>query len=276
MQPWQQEYGCPMPRPRSFSLGSRPTGTDLMEVSTKRVFNTNPIILPVDSNHNYCYNSTTSSKSRSKRNKCRWAMIIILLAASSLTILGWWKLRGPATVVDQGPANENSPPTPLAAGQQQYQQHHQQQPNSYQQQSPYHPLPPPPAALVPPGSQQQQYYGQQPAWQSPPPQQQPYQQHAPLQPDAAHYNNYHQQPYNPHYGQSQQQYQASHYGQQQYQHGHVQQQQQHQANNHYKPVLFVKNSSLTASLNVLTNLICLNSRKWPIITKESQFPGSLG
>ena len=222
IQPWQHEFGCPVPRPRSFSLGSRPTGPELIQVSAKRMFDASPIILPVDSNQNYYYgsnNRTSNYNDSSKRHsrKCGWAIVFILLLASSLTILGWWKLRrSPSTVVDIKMEKD------YPAESQPLQQHYQQQPPPppvpQQQQSAYHPLPPPPAALVPPGTQQQYYaMPQHPTgWQQP---QQHYQHAPPVSMEAQRnyqpqqYQQQQQQYNNPQYSYSQLN-QQPHYGQQ--------------------------------------------------------------
>ncbi|XP_046640885.1 involucrin-like isoform X2 [Daphnia pulicaria] len=219
MQPWQHEFGCPVPRPRSFSLGSRPTGQELLQVSTKRMYDTSPqIILPVDSNQNYCYSSnnnrTSDFKSKRHSRKCGWALVFILLLASGLSVLAWWKLRR-SIVLDQ---EKDYPPVPA-------QQHYQPPPpppvpqQQQQQQSAYHPLPPPPAALVPPGTQQQYYMPQQPTgWQQPQQQQQQqHYQHVPPVPVEAQRNyqpqQYQQQQYNNPQHSYPQQYQQPHYGQ---------------------------------------------------------------
>ncbi|XP_045031962.1 G-box-binding factor [Daphnia magna] len=232
MQPWQHEFGCPVPRPRSFSLGSRPTGTDLMQVSSKQIFNTSPVILPVDSNQNYC----SSSKPKNHSRKCGWLLVFLLLLITSLVILGWWKLRqSPSASIDSDAQTDQVLMSSMT------QQQHQNQPPlppPPPQESVYHPLPPPPAPLIPPGSQQQYYAQQQPptGWQQlSPQQQQQYYQHVPPAPLDGHRNyqqqQQYQQPYaNPQYGYPQQ-YQQPHYGQQQqvnpHQH-HVQQHVSHQ------------------------------------------------
>ncbi|EFX76395.1 hypothetical protein DAPPUDRAFT_322251 [Daphnia pulex] len=216
MQPWQHEFGCPVPRPRSFSLGSRPTGQELLQVSTKRMYDTSPqIILPVDSNQNYCYsnnnNRTSDFKSKRHSRKCGWALVFILLLASGLSVLAWWKLRR-SIVLDQ---EKNYPSVPA---QQHYQPPPPPVPQQQQQQSAYHPLPPPPAALIPPGTQQQYYMPQQPTgWQQP--QQQQHYQHVPPVPVEAQRNyqpqqyQQQQQQYNNPQHSYPQQYQQPHYGQ---------------------------------------------------------------
>ena len=227
MQPWQRELGCPTPRPRSFSLGSRPvlsTTSDLFEVASRGPHNPAPTILPLDSNHNY-FNKKQRHGNGSSRCNFRSVLIVLIVAFVLISALGWWRLRH---------GSPSPPPEPQIAVPAEI------DPPQQPQHSSYHMLPPPPPALVPPNWQQQP--------QQPPPispqyhhhqQQQSQQQHYPYQQQQQHYqpepaphhqyygyNNY-QQPQQPPQYAHQQQYHPQH-------HNHYQQPQQHQQQYSYQ------------------------------------------